>query len=67
MTGTIFLGGTARRKSSGARSRFPGACQDQHTGATISMGKKPGARLPETWGPGPGAGLDLDHQLFLSF
>ena len=35
MIGTIFLGGTARRKSSGARvqeARFAGACQDQHAG-----------------------------------
>ena len=40
MTGTIFLRGTARRKSSGAEARFAGACQDKHAGrpAPIAWG-----------------------------
>ena len=42
MTGTIFLGRTARRKSSGARSRFGGVA--------ILMGK-PKARVPRGLGP----------------
>ena len=56
MTGTIFLGGSARRKSSGARSRF--------AGTSILMGKLgPGSQglgaqglgpgPPGAWGPGP--------------
>ena len=44
MTGTIFLGGTARRKSSGAEARFAGACQDQHAGRSAPSLGWPGER-----------------------
>ena len=56
MTGTIFLGGTARRKSSGARSQLAGACRT-NTQAVLrlawgGLARAPlGPRPPEQLGP----------------
>ena len=44
MTGAISLGGTARRKSSGARSQVCGACQDQRAGRPAPSLGWPGER-----------------------
>ena len=54
MTGTIFLGGTARRKSSGARSQVcrnvsgPTRPVVQSFGGLTGLGPGP----PRSWGPG---------------
>ena len=44
MTGTIFLGGTARRKSSGARSQVCRSVSDQHAGRPAPSLGWPGER-----------------------
>ena len=58
MTGTIFLGGIARRKASGARSRFAGAFQDQHAGRPVppqARGKRCFSKISGEKEPGYGA------------
>ena len=65
MIGTMFLGGTARRKPSGARSEVSGACQDQHAGCPAPSLGWPGERKssghlatrnkPRKRGLGPGS------------